>query len=373
MVGRSRAPELPELGVWAAWAAPLLAVLLASGAASADPQAIRLVWVRGERTESCDDGAGIARRVVARLGRDVFREGASRSIEGVVQHQGDRWDAHLYLREAGGALAGSRDLTSDAPDCEPLEAAVTLAIALAIDPDAALRPLSSPEAPPPPPAAPAPAPSPPPAPALAPPPPPADSTAARPPSRPNGAVRVSPPTEALPAPPPRAAHDGVRVTGRAVVAAGVLPATSFGFAWSAEAPADRVFVGTAGVLYLPEVRTPARDFAFGLTTAWLGACAQGWGARPVSLAVCGKVLLGAIHAVVYALEPTQPGDRLWAGASLAGQARFRIVGPLVAELGAEMVVPLTRPRFRVSGESAPVFQEAPVGVAGFAGIGVSIP
>ncbi|MGA7120005.1 MAG: hypothetical protein WBY94_07910, partial [Polyangiaceae bacterium] len=101
---------------------------------------MRLVWVLGERTQGCADRATIARRVVARLGREVFSESAPRSVEGVVQHEGDRWDAHLYVRDGDGSLFGSRYLSSTAPDCSALDAAVTLAIALAIDPDAVARP-----------------------------------------------------------------------------------------------------------------------------------------------------------------------------------------------------------------------------------------
>ena len=360
---------------FAAFAA--FAVTAVSAAASAEPpgpQTARLVWVRGERTESCDDGAAVAHRVATRLGRDVFSDAAPRSIEGVVTHDGAHWEARLYLRDARGALVGSRDLTSDAPDCEPLEAAATLAIALAIDPDAALRPLPSPDAASPtaaaapaataaPPLALPPAPPSVPTPSSVPTPPPAHPPPAPPPE-------VSRTAEPLPPQPPR---NAVRVTARAVLGTGILPSASPGFAWSAEAPAERVLVGSAGVLYFPEVRTAARDFAFGLTAAWLGACAQAWGGRPVSLAVCAKVLLGALHAVVYQLEPTEPGDRFWSGASLAGQARFRIVGPLVLEVGGELLVPITRQRFMVSGQSAPVFQESAAGVAGFAGLGVSIP
>jgi hypothetical protein len=124
---------------------------------------------------------------------------------------------------------------------------------------------------------------------------------------------------------------------------------------------------------LPEVRTAAGDFGFGLTAAWLGACAQAWGERAVALSACGKLFAGGIHAVVYALEPTQPGDRLWAAASVSAQIRVRVVGPLVAELGAEGLVPITRQPFLVHGQSGTVFQESVVGAAGFAGVGVSIP
>ena len=117
-------------------------VIAAVPVALAQPstKTVRLVLVRGERTETCSDGAAMARSVSARLGRDVFAESAAESIEGVIQHEGGRWEARLYVRDAHGGLVGSRTLASESPDCAALDAAVTLAIALVIDPEAAFRP-----------------------------------------------------------------------------------------------------------------------------------------------------------------------------------------------------------------------------------------
>jgi hypothetical protein len=163
------------------------------------------------------------------------------------------------------------------------------------------------------------------------------------------------------------------VTARAIGSVGLLPSPAPGAAWSAEFPAARAFQATVGVIYLPETRTGGDAFAFGFTAAWLGGCAQAWGERRVSLSVCGEVLLGAMHAVVFALEPTHPGDRFWSGASLAGQVRWRVVGPFVLELGVQGLLPFARPRYLVSGQPGTVFQEAAAGGAAFVGAGVSIP
>jgi hypothetical protein len=141
----------------------------------------------------------------------------------------------------------------------------------------------------------------------------------------------------------------------------------------AEFPAARVFHATVGVFYLPEARTGGDAFAFGLTAASLGGCAQAWGERRVSLSLCGEALLGAMHAVVFELTPANPGDRLWSAASLAGQVRWRPVGPLVLELGAQGLVPFSRPQYRVRGQPGTVFQEAAAGGAAFVGVGLSIP
>jgi hypothetical protein len=339
--------------------------------ADPDPRALRLVWVRGERTQDCGDRAAIARRVVERLGRDVFSEAASRSIEGVIQHEGERWDAHLYVRDANGGLSGSRYLTSTGPDCTALDAAVTLAIALAIDPDAAFRPTSTgsstmaPSA-----SAPSLAAALPPAPTQPVLPIPTSQT-----TRPAEVPTAIPSVDASRFPkslaPPR--RGSLSVAARALVAVGVLPVAGAGAALSAQGPVDRTFQGTAGVLYLPEVRTPSGGFAFGLTAGWLGVCAQPWTQGRIALAICGTILFGALHSVVFALDPIQPGDTLWSSASLSIGARVRIAGPLIAEVGAEALFPFTREQFLVKGAGTPAFQEGSVGGFGFGGLGVSIP
>jgi hypothetical protein len=161
---------------------------------------------------------------------------------------------------------------------------------------------------------------------------------------------------------------------RVLAAAGVLPELAAGAALSVEGPSGRTFQGTGGVLYFPEVRTSApADFAFGVTAGWLGGCGQPWRAERVALFLCAKLFIGAIHSVVYTLNPTQPGDRLWSGASVSSTAKFRIAGPFLAEIGAEVLVPLTRQPFMVRGESKPIFEEGSVDPVGFAGVGVSIP
>jgi hypothetical protein len=130
---------------------------------------------------------------------------------------------------------------------------------------------------------------------------------------------------------------------------------------------------TAGALYLPEVHTADGDFAFGLTAGWGGACFQPVEGPRARLSLCGLGLLGAIHSVVLALEPTRPGDRPWAGAALSAQLRVRVAGPLIVDLGGDGIAPLTRDRFLVQNRPGTVFQQSPVVGMAFAGLGVVIP
>jgi hypothetical protein len=334
----------------------------ASRADTAAPESFRLVWVRGERTESCEDGSAIARRVSARLGREVFTESAPRSIEGVIQHEGEHWAAHVYVRDEKGKLTGSREIVNAGPDCASLDAAVALAIALAIDPEAALRPPSS--------TVPAPAPalalaSAPASALVCPPPPPLPK-----PPPPCPLEKACP---ELPSPTPSRGTESIALTFRGLVAAGLLPGASPGIALSADVPTYRALHGSAGVLFLPERKDPTGGFGFGLTAAWLGPCVEPLRGSRGALAACAKLSLGAIHSLVYKLVPTAPGDVFWAGGSLLLEGRLRIVGPLVAEAGAELFFPITQEAFSIQGQPTNVFQENTAAGLGFVGLGVSVP
>jgi hypothetical protein len=363
--------------LWRVAAPAILAVSLAPRAAHGDasPDSYRLVWVRGERTESCEDAPSIARRVSSRLGREVFTSTAPRSIEGVIQHEGAHWEAHLYVRDDKGALAGSRIIDHDGPDCGSLDSAVVLAIALTIDPEAAIRPESSTAAG---------TVSPPPlTPDLVPPkaavPPPAEG-------------RVCPPAPPPPPPPPCPTQqpcppapfgagapphvESVAVTLRALFSGGLLPGVTPGVSLAVDLPVYRALHATSGVFFLPEESTSSGQFAFGLTAAWIGPCLLPLRRPRASLAACAKLDLGAIHSVVKKLIPLEPGDRLWAGGSLSVEGRLRVLGPLVAEAGGELVLPIPEQQFSIQsqqGSSSSLYSESPVAGVGFLALGVSIP
>jgi len=334
--------------------------------AHADTAPVRLEWIRARGAEGCVARKDLEERVSRRLGRTVFSDDAPGTIEGFVQREGDMWVAHILARDASGHVTGSRDLTNTAPDCTGLDAAVTLAIALVIDPEAAMRP--SPTTPPPPRPQPLPVVAPAPPSPLPPPFPPAAPPSLPPPplcSEPRPCPSSEPPPEARTW--PRATLDA-----RALVAASLLPGVAPGVALDADVPLGRWVDLTTGAFFLPEERTQSGQIGFGLSAARMGACGVPLRTARVALSLCGDAELGAIHAVVYAFLPTNPGDRVWAALSPSGQLRVGVVGPLSVAAGAALVVPLVRQPFVVQGYGT-VFQEFSVAEVGFLGLGLSIP
>jgi hypothetical protein len=113
-----------------------------------------LSWVQLPGAEACGGAPAIARAVEQRLGRPAFVSPAQAefSIEGRAERDGARFRAVLVLRDSAGVQIGVRELESNAADCNELRENVILAVALMIDPEAALH-APAPDAPSPPPPA----------------------------------------------------------------------------------------------------------------------------------------------------------------------------------------------------------------------------
>ncbi len=326
-----------KLGVAALLGTVLTAPVLAL---AQDAGRFRFAWVRDESAEHCPDGPAIAREVTRRLGRDPFAASDAPSIEASVRRDGPRWTARLVVRDADDASLGVREFTSDAPDCAPIAAAITLGVALSIDPAAALRP-------PPPPTPPAPAPAPPPPPA----------------------PRVLRPPET-----PWSRRAGVSL--RALGAVGLLPSVAPGVALAAEGPIVGRLRWSVGLLYLPDsgLVTARGSFAFGLVAAQAAPCLDLWRVPRASLTGCVGVELGALRSAVLRGDPSTVGERPWAAAFAGLRLRARLLGPLAGELGVEAVVPLVRDRFFEGGPARDTaFQQASLAGVAFAGLGIQFP
>jgi hypothetical protein len=149
-------------------AAGLLALSATAQVAQAQAGAIRLDYERGPGAEQCPTAAELRNGVMARLGRDPFRDTEARRVRVVITVSGAGLAATVAVHDRQGRAVGERRLASPHRDCAELAAAVGLAIAIVIDPagawgrradrweesDAASQPQSAPARVDPPPAAP---------------------------------------------------------------------------------------------------------------------------------------------------------------------------------------------------------------------------
>lgn len=113
-------------------------------------------------TPTCPDADGFAASVAARLGYSPFHDDATRTATVVLSSTARGLRGTLELRD-GPTRLGRREFTSSTKDCHELASSVSLALAIALDPQHSERPppVPTPPAAPPPPALVPPAPSPP--------------------------------------------------------------------------------------------------------------------------------------------------------------------------------------------------------------------
>jgi hypothetical protein len=321
-----------------------------------EPSRLRFAWVRGEGAERCPNAETIARAVSIRLGREPFAPSAPQSVEASVHRANNRWSVSIFLRDVDGTLLGTRSLASDAVDCAGVVPPVSLAIALAIDPEAALRPLPEPTTnnannntgntgnagnannnagnannttrPTPP--------------------------AVRPPVRPP----VVPPT-----PSAFAALEGSMGLGP-WLSAGLLPGWTPGaLLYARMRVAGRFGVG-ASMRWLPErsVDDSSATVSFGLAASTLFAELSLLSHPRATLSVATGPMLGAVHAVVFAATPADPGERFFFGWTAMTRASVSLVGPLSLDAGLEAFAPVTRYLYRDGGRpNAVVFEQSWVG------------
>jgi hypothetical protein len=123
----------------------LLASLVGSAAANAGPRAIHLVYNRGAGAEQCPSQAELQQGIIARLGRDPFWGRGARQIWITISRSGTELVATIAAQAEDGGAAQVRAVTSRRAECVELASAVELAIAIAIDPGAAIgRPSEGP-------------------------------------------------------------------------------------------------------------------------------------------------------------------------------------------------------------------------------------
>ncbi|HET9953804.1 MAG TPA: hypothetical protein VFQ61_04855 [Polyangiaceae bacterium] len=299
---------------------------------------VRLQWVRLEGAGSCIDASSLSERVRRRLGNDPFQPQAQRSIEGMVRREAGTWRAQIAVRaHATDTEPAVRELKSTSQGCESLGDAVVLAVALAIDPEAALAASAS-EASPPATQAPANA-----------------APAPTPVSREVPARAPDVPREA----PPRTSPSG-RVAAGAVAQAGLLPHVSFGGGLLAAAALSSTFDVGVQARVFPAVRGSNGEFNFqiGAAAGALQLCAGLPASTAMLIHVCAGPLLGLMHAALLSGERSQPGERAWLGAELGADLDLRLTRWSALLLGARGVLPITRYRFAIEGSGGTIFRQA---------------
>lgn len=320
-----------------------------------------LSWVRLPGAESCVATQTLARAVEERLGRAVFVSAAQAdvSVEGRIEPaRKGGWRAVVTLRDAKGALLGTREIARADKGCEAMNEPLALVIAVMIDPDAAL---ATPGAN----AQPQPQPTPPPAPAPAPPP---------------QIVYVPVPTPAPP-PPPRK-HPWFFEGGAGVIGAlGLLPSVAPGVHVDGmiEPPKVPITLIGFGAAFLDQtVADAASAGSASFATGYIGSglCVLRVRAVHVHLFLCIEGHIGAITA-----RPSGfPGasQEVKALVNSAGELRLSVpvVGPFSARAGASAVVPWLRDRWtyaRADGTSVELFRVSPVVGQVDVGAGVIFP
>jgi hypothetical protein len=123
----------------------LAAGVVGSAAAKAGPRAVHLVYNRGAGAEQCPSQAELQQGIIARLGRDPFWGRGARQVWITISRSGTELVATIAAQAEDGGAAQVRAVTSRRAECVELASAVELALAIAIDPVAAMgRPSEAP-------------------------------------------------------------------------------------------------------------------------------------------------------------------------------------------------------------------------------------
>ncbi len=299
---------------------------------------VRLSWVRGPSAVGCPDASTIETDTVRRLGHNPFAGQPTSFIEALVTREMESYRVTILMRDAQGKLLGSRVLTSGASDCQTLATAAALTIAILIDPDAVAR--SSAEAPPKPPAGPPPA---------------------------------LPSTDKAAADPPAGGRAG-RATAMGIAGRGLLPRTALGAGLALTLDVGRYgAVGTiVGLFPDQRSRISGGDFGFGLSSAqFLGCFAR---SNPmIRWEVCAGGMVSALHVVVYAAVPEDPGEKWAVGVTAMARSIIKLVGPAVLEVSLSATDVWPRRTFVVAGRppgADTVFTQGAVALAASIGVGV---
>lgn len=305
-----------------------LPVLLAAGSARAESGSLEtaaLSWVRAESAASCPGAAEVARSIEQRLGRPalVLPSQAGLMVEAYVDGAPNGGFRVVITLARGETNVGRRELESPEPTCQAVAEKAALVIALTIDPEASVEPMTMEPPPlPPPPAQPEP-PAPPPPPAPLPPPP-------KPPE---------PPTW----------QGDVELSGG--VATGIVPELAPGlFARGRALPPELPFALELEGAYFPTKTleyAPGKSADLTLFYAGAGVCSRPSRASRLRASLCVGADVGAVAGQGFGFTYT-PRFRSWTYTLTAkGRLGYALIPQLAIVLGPDLFVPLKRDSFEV--------------------------
>ncbi len=334
-------------------------VALPSGQARADEAGARartssLSWVRMPGAEGCVATQALARAVEERLGREVFVSAAQAdvSVEGRVapKKAGGGWHAVVTVRDAQGALLGTREVDRPDASCESMTSPLALVVAVMIDPDAALGPKPAP-------------------PKDEPPPPPTVIV-----KREQVFVPVAVPTP--PDPQPFRFEGSAAMTG----ALGFLPGPAVGLAaLGLLEPRKAIpFIGFGGYWFDNAAKAEGgASNSFSVFLLGSGFCPLWHHGKGAHLYACALGHLGLLrsHTTGFTASRADESHVVWNG-GLDLRATILVVRPFAVRAGAQAMIPILRDKFtytRADGAETDLFRMSPVVGMVDLGIGLALP
>jgi hypothetical protein len=330
---------------------------------------VRLSWFRAEGATSCIGVTALEQDVARRLSYNPFVGEPRQWIDGIVSVEAGQYVVRLFERDALGHTLGTRTLSDNVGDCRHLGEAVSLAIALIIDPSLPLSPLGQ-------------------TPSL-------KVHLAQPPTEP-----LVPPTARegttirnsdVPVPLPSVAstpngqassrdyasknqNRNHSIALGSSVRTGLFPEAALGVELLAEGTVGALLPieYRIGMAYFPEqkIRHALATLSYGLTAGVLGLCAKSRG--ELRGFGCMSLEGGALHTVVHDPNPVGPGDRAWMAARIELGLEWTVRSPLFIQLRALGAVPLTQWDFYtyLNGERHQSFSQPWLQMGAALGLGV---
>jgi hypothetical protein len=301
-------------------------------AASTGPQPAALSWTRGRGAESCPDASDVERGVELRLGRAALvpKERAELVVEAVAERtQSGGFRVQIALLRADEVI-GRRVLEGTEPECLTIADKAVLAIALMIDPDAALAPPLE----------------------TAPPPgPPEREPQAS--TKSNAIVDRPPPPTAQPLPSRTPWQGDVELA--AGVASGLVPglAPAVFLRGRLFPPAFPLGVEIEGALFPEQTQyeTPARGAHFSLIYGGLSLCSRPPRALRLTASFCGGADMGSVLGEGFGFDEDQDFQESFLALGVRGRLWVRPVSGVAIVMGPDLTIPLKRDYF-VTGRSS---------------------